>query len=362
MSLQLTDINQWGLFSNTDKPLVIAGPCSVESREQLLTTARELQAEGVELLRAGIWKPRTRPGSFEGVGQVGLEWMCEAREITGMKIATEVANVAHIEAALHAGMDLIWIGARTSASPFTMQEIADALRGTDIPVLVKNPVNPDVELWIGALERLNRAGITRLGAIHRGFSVYGEHRYRNEPQWQIPIEVRRRFPDLLMFCDPSHIAGDRNFIPEISQKAMDLGFDGLMVESHCAPQRALSDAAQQITPYALGELIRHLIIRFSNCDNPDYRHTIEELRGEIDRIDLSLLNLLEQRMELSDRIGTCKKQSNIAILQRERWQQLLDTIIERGEAKGLDREMLKRIYQAIHQASIDRQTRKMDNF
>ena len=358
--LDLTAPEKWGLFSNTQKPIVIAGPCSAESEEQIFETAKALKAAGVEVLRAGIWKPRTRPNCFEGVGAEGLEWMQRVQKELGMKVATEVANVKHVYQSLKAGVDMLWIGARTSANPFAMQEIADALKGIDIPVLVKNPVNPDVELWIGALERLNMAGLKKIGVIHRGFSVYGNSKYRNAPQWQIAIEVKRRFPEMLMICDPSHIAGKREYIQEISQQAMDLGFGGLIIESHICPEVALSDAAQQVTPTALSEILDKLIIRDVDTENVEYKENIDELRVRIDEMDNELLDLLANRMKVVDEIGMYKKQNNITILQSGRWEKILEKVFEKGSKKDLDNEFLEKVFKAIHQASIDRQTKVMN--
>ncbi len=322
--------------------------------------SKALKNAGVEVLRAGIWKPRTRPNCFEGVGSEGLSWMQRVQRELGMKISTEVANVKHVYEALKAGMDMLWIGARTTANPFAMQEIADALKGTDIPVLVKNPVNPDVELWIGALERLNMAGLKKMGVIHRGFSTYGKTKYRNVPQWQLPIEIKRRFPEMLMICDPSHISGKREYIQEISQQAMDLGFDGLIVESHICPEIALSDAAQQVTPMALSEILDKLVIRDIDSENVEYKENIDELRARIDVLDNDLLELLASRMRVSDEIGKYKKQNNITILQPGRWDTILGKVFEKGNQKGLDNEFLEKIFKAIHQASIDRQTKIMN--
>lgn len=358
--LDLIATQEWGLFSDLTRPIVIAGPCSAESERQVFETAKALKASGVEVLRAGIWKPRTRPNCFEGVGAEGLVWMRRVQRELGMKISTEVANVKHVYEALKAGVDMLWVGARTSANPFAMQEIADALKGTDIPVLVKNPVNPDVELWIGALERLNMAGLRKIGVIHRGFSTYGKSKYRNVPQWQLPIEIKRRFPDLLMICDPSHISGKREYIHEISQQAMDLGFDGLIVESHICPEIALSDAAQQVTPMNLSEILGKLIIREVDSENVEYKENIDELRAKIDVIDNDLLDLLASRMKVSDEIGKYKKQNNITILQPGRWDSILGKVFEKGTAKGLDNEFLEKVFKAIHQASIDRQTAIMN--
>ncbi len=358
--LDLIKASEWGLFSDMKKPVIIAGPCSAESEQQVFETAKALKEAGVEVLRAGIWKPRTRPGSFEGVGSEGLHWMQRVQKELGMKVSTEVANVKHVYEALKAGVDMLWIGARTTANPFAMQEIADALKGTDIPVLVKNPVNPDVELWIGALERLNMAGLKKIGVIHRGFSTYGKHKYRNIPQWQLPIEIKRRFPDMLMICDPSHISGKREYIHEISQQAMDLGFDGLIIESHICPEIALSDAAQQVTPTSLSEILSQLVIRNVDSENLEYKENIDELRARIDEIDRDLLDLLADRMKVADEIGRYKKENNITILQPNRWDKILAKVFVKGEEKGLDNEFLEKVFKAIHQASIDRQTKIMN--
>lgn len=356
MKLELQKVEDWGLFENIARPLVIAGPCSAENEEQVFQTAYDLKSRGINVLRAGLWKPRTRPNCFEGVGEIGLPWLLRVRKELGMKISTEVANIHHVHEALKARIDMLWIGARTSANPFAMQEIADALKGTDIPVLVKNPVNPDVELWIGALERLNMAGLKKLGVIHRGFSAYGKHKYRNVPQWQLPIEIRRRYPEMLMLCDPSHIAGKRMYVPEIAQQAMDLGFDGLIIESHICPDAALSDAAQQLTPESVGEMLGELVIRHAHTENIQYRESIDELRARIDVIDSELLDLLALRMKVSDEIGQYKKQNNITILQAGRWEKILQKVFAYGDKQGLDSEFLEKIFKAIHQASIDRQT------
>lgn len=358
--LDLIKAEKWGLFSDMKKPVIIAGPCSAESEQQIFETAKALKSAGVGVLRAGIWKPRTRPNCFEGVGSEGLQWMQRVQRELGMKISTEVANVKHVYEALKAGVDMLWIGARTTANPFAMQEIADALKGTDIPVLVKNPVNPDVELWIGALERLNMAGLKKIGVIHRGFSTYGKSKYRNVPQWQLPIEIKRRFPDMLMICDPSHISGKREYIQEISQQAMDLGFDGLIVESHICPEIALSDAAQQVTPMGLSEILDKLVIREVDSENINYKENIDELRARIDVLDNDLLDLLASRMKVSDEIGKYKKQNNITILQPGRWDEILGKVFEKGNQKGLDNEFLEKVFKAIHQASIDRQTQIMN--
>ena len=360
IQLDLLKVSEWGIFSDTKKPLIIAGPCSAESEQQLFETARALKSNGVNVLRAGIWKPRTRPNCFEGVGADGLGWMRRVQRELGMKTSTEVANVKHVYEALKAGVDLLWIGARTTANPFAMQEIADALKGTDIPVLVKNPVNPDVELWIGALERLNMAGLKKIGGIHRGFSTYTKAKYRNIPQWQIPIEIKRRHKDILMICDPSHISGKREYIQEVSQQAMDLGFDGLIVESHICPEIALSDAAQQVTPSSLSEILSHLVIRNVETEDVEYKENIDELRARIDELDNELLQILSDRMKVSAEIGKYKKQNNITILQPGRWDKILEKVFQKGKQNGLSEEFLEKVFKAIHQASIDRQTEIMN--
>ena len=349
--LDLVKVEDWGLFTDTTKPIIIAGPCSAESEQQVFETAKGLKAAGVEVLRAGIWKPRTRPNCFEGVGSEGLVWMKRVQRELGMKISTEVANVKHVYEALKAGVDMLWIGARTSANPFAMQEIADALKGTDIPVLVKNPVNPDVELWIGALERLNMAGLKKIGVIHRGFSAYVKSKYRNVPQWQLPIEIKRRFPDMLMICDPSHISGKREYIQEVSQQAMDLGFDGLIIEAHCSPDCAWSDKAQQVTPEALAYIIRNLVIR----DESITTESLTELRSQIDKLDDQLLELLSRRMRVSRDIGQYKKEHNMPVLQTQRYEELLARRAGQAEQMGMDREFMRTVLQAIHEESIRQQ-------
>jgi chorismate mutase len=343
-----------------ERPIVMAGPCSAETEEQVLTTARELSEFGIHIFRAGIWKPRTRPSAFEGVGAEGLTWLKKVKEQYGMLTAVEVANVKHVYESLKAGIDILWIGARTSANPFAVQEIADSLRGVDIPVMVKNPINPDIELWIGALERLNQAGIRKLAAIHRGFSVYTKSLYRNNPQWQVPIELRRRIPQLPIITDPSHICGSRDLLFEISQKALDLSFDGLIIESHVNPDKALSDAKQQLKPCALNELLNNLILRKSDIENTMLMTTIEELRNEIDKYDDKILDVFEQRMKVAEKIGEYKKKNNITILQSTRWDEILHKRIEAAEKKGLSEEFVIKVFRAIHQESINVQTRIMN--
>ena len=308
---------------STEKPLILAGPCSAENEEQVMETARQLKSYGINILRAGLWKPRTRPDTFEGVGKEGLPWLRRVKSELGMYTATEVANVKHVYDALKGGIDIIWIGARTTANPFAVQEIADALKGVEVAVMVKNPINPDVELWIGAFERLSRAGITKMAAIHRGFSVYNKALYRNNPQWEIPIELKLMIPELPIITDPSHICGSRDLLFEVSQRAMDLDFDGLMIESHFDPSNALSDAQQQLTPESLNKLINRLILRHADIQNNMLLSTLEEFRQEIDKYDDKLMEIFDHRMSISRKIGEYKKQNNITILQTSRWDEIL---------------------------------------
>jgi chorismate mutase len=344
------------LFS---KPVIMAGPCSAETEEQVLNTAVPLAKMGIKIFRAGIWKPRTRPNAFEGVGSVGLKWLQTVQKETGMLVAIEVANVKHVYEALKYGVDILWIGARTSANPFAVQDIADSLRGVNIPVLVKNPINPDVDLWIGAIERINNAGIKQMAAIHRGFSSYDKTIYRNVPQWQIPIELRRRIPDMPIITDPSHICGTREFLFDISQKAMDLNFDGLIIETHCNPDKALSDAKQQVTPDGLKHILDRLILR-----DPDIKEelmlTLAELRDQIDKLDDRIINLLVERMGVSEKIGTYKRDNNITILQTKRWDDMLKTRLNLGNRKGLSEEFIIKLFRSIHQESINHQTKVMN--
>ena len=333
------------------RPLVIAGPCSAETEEQVIETARELAAEGVRIFRAGLWKPRTKPGGFEGVGAEGVAWLRRVKRETGMYTSTEVATREHVATALKGGVDLLWIGARTAANPFAMQEIADALRGTDVPVLVKNPVSPDLELWIGAIERIYNAGIRRIGAIHRGFTSIDKSLYRNHPMWAIPIELHRRLPRLPIFCDPSHIGGKRELIAPLSQQAMDLGFDGLIIEAHCSPDCAWSDKAQQVTPEALAYIIRNLVIR----DESITTESLTELRSQIDKLDDQLLELLSRRMRVSRDIGQYKKEHNMPVLQTQRYEELLARRAGQAGQMGMDREFMRTVLQAIHEESIRQQ-------
>lgn len=357
MSLNLKPITLDGL--DVERPIIISGPCSAETEEQVLATAKELAAAGVKIFRAGIWKPRTRPGAFEGVGTVGLPWLQRVKEETGMYVGTEVATSHHVFEAIKYGIDVLWIGARTSANPFAMQEIADALKGVDIPVFVKNPVNPDLDLWIGALERINNAGITRLAAIHRGFSTYDKSKFRNDPQWQIPIELRRRVPELPIISDPSHIGGKRELIGELSQEAMDLGFDGLIIEAHTCPDKAWSDASQQITPAELKKIIDKLVLRSAKIgDTP--RNELDELRIQIDAIDNKLLDTFKERMEISEAIGRYKYENNITILQTRRYDEIMRDRRERAESRGLDADFITEIYEKIHEESISRQSKIMN--
>ena len=338
-----------------DHPLVIAGPCSAETEEQVLRIAHSLKDTDVNYYRAGIWKPRTRPGNFEGVGALGLKWLQRVKEETGMKTTTEVANAAHVKLALEHDVDMLWIGARSTVSPFIMQEIADALAGTEKTVLVKNPVNPDLSLWLGGIERLYTAGIKNLGAIHRGFSTYGKTKYRNIPEWQLAIEFQNKFPDLPLICDPSHITGKRDMILDVSQRALDLNFDGLMIETHHDPDNAWSDAAQQVTPASLVQIMKDLKIRKESDPEAEYNSKLNNLRAQIDILDHQLIESLGRRMKVSDGIGQIKKEKNVAVLQNSRWNEILGAMILEGETKGLSEEFILRMFKAIHQESINRQ-------
>jgi chorismate mutase len=342
-------------------PLVIAGPCSAETEEQVLRIAHELKDSDVSIYRAGIWKPRTRPGGFEGVGAIGLKWLQKAKAETGLLMATEVANAAHVKLALEHDIDVLWIGARTTVNPFAVQEIADALQGTDKIVLVKNPVNPDLALWIGGVERLYNAGIKKLGVIHRGFSTYEKTKYRNIPEWQLAIELQNRFPDLPLICDPSHITGRRDMIQEVSQQALDLNYDGLIIETHIDPDNAWSDAAQQVTPTVLKQIFEDLRIRKETDDADDYNNRLNRFRVDIDEYDSKLLELLGKRMKVADKIGALKKEKNVAVLQNKRWNEILGKMILDGEEKGLSEEFILKIFKAIHQESISHQEKVINN-
>lgn len=351
MELNLSPLNLTGIDA-TKRPLIIAGPCSAETEEQVMQTAHQLANKGIKIFRAGIWKPRTKPGGFEGKGEEALPWMARVKKETGMLISTEVATPKHVESALKAGIDILWIGARTSANPFAMQELADSLRGIDIPVLVKNPVNPDLELWIGALERINGAGITRLGAIHRGFSSIDQKIYRNAPMWHIPIELHRRCPQIPIICDPSHIGGRRDLIAPLCQQAMDMGFAGLIVESHCDPDCAWSDAKQQILPDVLDFILDRLVIR----ESVELTESLAALRKQIDELDNELMTLLTKRMRVSREIATYKKEHNMAVVQTGRYSEILEKRGAQGQLCGMDAEFIKKVFEAIHEESVRQQT------
>ena len=336
---------------NNERPIVIAGPCSAESEEQVMTTAKQLADKGCRMFRAGVWKPRTKPGGFEGQGEAALPWLQNVKKTTGMLVATEVATPEHVELALKYGIDILWVGARPSANPFAMQALADSLKGVDVPVLVKNPVNPDLELWIGALERINQAGITRLAAIHRGFSSYDKKIYRNLPMWQIPIELRRRYPSLPILCDPSHIGGTRELIAPLCQQAMDLGFDGLIVESHCSPDNAWSDAKQQVTPDVLDYILSLLVIR----DEKVTTEGIHALRKQIDELDNQLIELLAKRMRVCREIGQYKKEHNMTVLQTSRYNEILDKRGAQGVLCGMSSEFIRSVFEEVHEESVRQQ-------
>jgi len=352
-----TWLNDLGL----DHPLVIAGPCSAETEECVLKIAHELKDSDVNYFRAGIWKPRTRPGMFEGVGALGLKWLQKVKEETGLKTATEVANRTHVELALEHDIDLLWVGARSTVSPFIVQEIADALKGTDKIVLVKNPVNPDLALWLGAIERLASADIKKLGAIHRGFSTYEKTKFRNNPEWQLAIELQSRFPDLPLINDPSHITGKRDMIFDVSQIALDLNFDGLMIETHFDPDNAWSDAAQQVTPASLIRIMKDLKIKKVSDVEVDYMNALNNLRAQIDVVDNQVIELLGKRMKAADGIGALKKERNVAVLQSKRWNEILGKMVLEGESKGLSEEFILRLFKAIHQESINHQEKIINN-
>lgn len=341
---------------NPKRPMVIAGPCSAETEEQVMNTARQLAANGIKIMRAGIWKPRTKPGGFEGVGSEGLIWLKKVKKETGMYVSTEVATQKHVYEALKYGVDMLWIGARTTANPFAVQEIAEALQGVDIPVLVKNPVNPDLELWIGALERLSKVGLTKLGAIHRGFSSYDKKIYRNLPQWHIPIELKRRYPNLPIICDPSHIGGKRDLIQPLCQQAMDLGFEGLIIETHCNPDAAWSDASQQVTPYRLKEILSSLVIR----DGKQSTEDLSNLRQQIDELDDQLLELLAKRMRVSQEIATFKKEHDMTIVQTDRYDEILHKRVSQAEEMSMNPEFMRVVLEAIHEESVRQQMNVMN--
>ena len=351
--LDIVPLYEWGMFT-LPRPSVVAGPCSAESEEQIMETAKGLKEMGINVFRAGIWKPRTHPGCFEGIGAEGLKWLQRVKKEYGLKVSTEVASEKHVYECLKHGIDMVWIGARTTANPFLVQEIADALKGADIPVLVKNPVNADLDLWIGALERLNNAGIKKLGVIHRGFSTFDKIKYRNDPQWQKAIELHSRYPEVPFFVDPSHLAGHKDYILEVSQRSLDLGFEGLMIESHCNPSVALSDAKQQLTPCELKDLLYdQIVVRDADSDAQEWQDNIHQLRAKIDVIDENIAYALGSRMKISRQIGEYKKNNNIAILQTSRWDSLLSKVVERGKEHGLPEKLVVDVFNAIHEASVE---------
>ena len=357
--LELESISTW--LPGIERPIIISGPCSAETENQMIMTAKQLVATGkVNALRAGIWKPRTRPGQFEGAGKEGLAWLVRAKQETGLPITTEVATPEHVELCLKAGVDILWIGARTTVNPFSVQSIADALRGVDVPVLVKNPVNPDLELWIGALERLNKAGIRKLAAIHRGFSSSEKGPFRNAPMWNMAIDLKTRIPELDIICDPSHISGSRDLIPLISQKALDMDMAGLMIESHIHPDAAWSDAKQQVTPAVLGNIVDNLVVRSASSSNKSFKDTLTILREQIDHLDDEIMQKLASRMRISEQIGQYKKENNVTILQVSRWEEIVETRIALGRAMGLSREFTNELLKLIHNESIQVQTRVMN--
>lgn len=357
--LQLESMASW--LPTANKPVIISGPCSAETEEQTLATAKQLAATGkVNVLRAGIWKPRTRPGQYEGSGEEGLKWLALAKKETGLPITTEVANAAHVDAALKAGVDILWVGARTTVNPFSVQEVADSLKGVDIPVMVKNPINPDLELWIGALERLNKAGITKLAAIHRGFSSFEKGPFRNAPMWDMSIELKTRIPELDIICDPSHIAGNRELIAMICQKALDLDMAGLMIESHINPDAAWSDAKQQVTPASLAKIVDGLVVRSVTSDNKTFKDTLSLLREQIDQLDDEIMSKLASRMKISEKIGQYKKDNNVTILQVNRWEEIIQTRVTLGKAMGLNEDFTTHLLKLIHEESIQIQTKVMN--
>lgn len=344
------------------RPLIISGPCSAETEDQVLETARQLAATGrVDVLRAGIWKPRTKPGGFEGIGAKGLPWLQRAEQETGMLTAVEVATAKQVQDALTFDVDILWIGARTTGNPFSVQEIADALRGVDIPVLIKNPINPDLDLWSGGVERIARAGIQNIGLIHRGFSSYGNTQYRNAPMWHLAIDMKLRYPDMLMITDPSHICGNRSGLLDIAQRAVDIDFDGLIIESHIDPDNAWSDAKQQVTPQQLKDMLEAIIWRKEDSTNKEFQQALEKLRQQINHLDDELMQILSQRMKIADQIGQYKKENNITILQPTRWHEIVETTVAKGEKLGLGRDFISKYLDAIHIESINHQKKIMDS-
>ena len=344
------------------RPLIISGPCSAETEEQVIQTATRLADTGkIDMIRAGIWKPRTRPGSFEGIGTKGLPWLQQAKKITGLPITVEVATGKQVEDALHFDIDVLWIGARTTVNPFSVQEVADALRGVNVPVMIKNPINPDLELWTGAVERVEKAGIKQIGLIHRGFSSYGNTEYRNAPMWHLAIEMKRRNPEMMIINDPSHICGRRDILLDVAQKAIDLDFDGLMIESHIDPDNAWSDAKQQITPEKLAEMLGNIIWRKEDINSEEFHAALEKLRQQINHLDDELLQLLGQRMKIADKIGEFKRNNNITILQTNRWNEILQRAFKEGGKVGLSKEFITKYFDAVHMESINHQNKIMNS-
>jgi len=344
------------------RPLIISGPCSAETEEQLIATAQRLANTGkIDMLRAGIWKPRTKPGLFEGIGAKGLPWMLQAKKLTGLPTTVEVATGKQVEDALTFDVDVLWVGARTTVNPFSVQEVADALRGVDIPVLIKNPINPDLELWTGAVERVARAGVKQIGLIHRGFSSYGNTEYRNAPMWHLAIEMKRRNPGMMIINDPSHICGRRDILLDVAQKAIDLDFDGLMIESHIDPDNAWSDAKQQVTPEKLAEMLDTIVWRKEDVNSEAYHAALEKLRQQINRLDDEMMQILGQRMKIADQIGKYKKENNITILQTNRWNEILERAFNRGEKLGLGKEFITKYLDAVHMESINHQNKIMNS-
>jgi chorismate mutase len=355
---ELTKVEE--LFTSK-RPLIISGPCSAETEDQVIETATRLAATGkIDVLRAGIWKPRTKPGLFEGIGVKGLPWMVQAKKLTGLPITVEVATAKQVEDCLSFGVDILWIGARTTVNPFSVQEIADALKGVDIPVLVKNPINPDLELWTGGVERVQRAGIKHVGLIHRGFSNYGNTEYRNAPMWHLAIEMKRRNPNMPIICDPSHICGRRDILQDVMQKSINLDYDGMMIESHIDPDNAWSDAKQQITPERLAEILNDLVWRHENTTEQDFITALETLRQQINHLDDELMQILSQRMKVADKIGEYKRNNNITILQTNRWNEILERATNRGEKLGLSKEFITKYFDAVHMESINHQNKMND--
>src|SRR5215207_7671540 len=353
------NVNITEVFSK--RPLIISGPCSAETEPQVLETATRLAKTGkVDMLRAGIWKPRTRPGSFEGIGTKALPWMQQAKKLTGLPVTVEVATAKQVEDALHFDVDVLWIGARTTVNPFSVQEVADALRAVNVPVLIKNPINPDLELWIGAVERVAKAGIKQIGLIHRGFSSYGNSEYRNAPMWHLAIEMKRRNPDMMIINDPSHICGRRDILQAVAQKAIDLDYDGLIIESHIDPDKAWSDAKQQITPERLAEMLGNMIWRREDVASAEYHAALEKLRNQINHLDDELMQILSERMKVAEKIGQYKKENNITILQTNRWNEILETAFAKGGKLGLSKEFITKYFDAVHMESINHQNKIMN--